>query len=94
LSKLVINSETLHYAPAPDDVAALQRFTSNNVAAGELLLGDFRQIIVGIRSQARIELSTQADQAFDRHQVKVKLTWRGDLNAFHGNQLVRLHAIT
>lgn len=71
------NSAAL-YMTAPDEVAALMNLRTTNMPTDALFCGDFSHYLFGVRSQIRIEVSTEAGEAFERHQVKIKLVWRGD----------------
>ena len=54
----------------------------------EIIVGDFANFALGLRSAARIEVSADAGETFQRHQVAIKAWWRGnfttlDPSAFH-----------
>src|SRR5690606_29157923 len=70
------NSAAL-YMVAPPDVAALQWLTTNNCPEGSMLLGDFTNVLFGIRLTPKIELSKAP--GFKKYQIAVRLVWRGDM---------------
>ena len=42
------------------------------------VLGDFSGLLVAIRDNATIEVSTTGGESFERHQALIKIVWRGD----------------
>jgi len=94
LAKLTINSESNHYAEPPRMIRELQALTSNQIATGEIILADWQTVMIGLRQDVRIEFSTDAGDAFDKHQMRIKATWRGDVAAEHGDHIVRLTGAT
>lgn len=72
--------------PLPADMAALNRFATgqipNNLGAGGAesiaVVGDFSKYVIGLRSQLRLEVSREADDAFHKDQTLIRVIWRGD----------------
>jgi len=72
---------------APSDYTALSRFVSNqvpvNLGAGTneslAFVGDFSQLLIGLRKNITIEISRDADDAFAKDQVMIRAIWRGDV---------------
>lgn len=61
---------------------------STNVPLANAVIGDFSKYAMGLRTTARVEASTTAGEAFERHQVYVKVVMRYDFvtlddSAFH-----------
>lgn len=71
----------------PEALREIPRFVTNKLTAtggtgqdeSTVLVGDFSQLLVGIRSDATIETTTEGGDTFHKHQVGVKITWRGDI---------------
>ena len=43
------------------------------------IVGDFSKLIIGLRQAPMVEVTTDGgDNAFGKHQVRIKITWRGD----------------
>ena len=70
------NSAALYLEPPPA-AKDLMHFSTSSVGDADMLLGDFSKYIIGLRAEARVEFSGDADEAFDRHQVKIRIVWRG-----------------
>lgn len=75
--------------PAPADFAALSKFVSNQVANDQgtgddesyAAVGQFDQLVVGLRHGIQVELSREAGDAFSKDQTLIRATWRGDVQA-------------
>jgi HK97 family phage major capsid protein len=94
LSKLK-EATTDGYLRAPQEVAELQRLVTTRLANTQALLGDFEQVIVGVRLDGmRVEVTTTGGDAFSEHKVLVKATWRGDVQFMHANHIVKLTGIS
>lgn len=90
-----------HYLAPPRSIEALTRHISNNIpitlgtgSDSVAFLGDFKQVLFGVRQGMLIEVSNDAGDAFEKHQVKIKCTWRGDVQFEQPSQLVRIKGIT
>jgi len=94
LEKQTVNSESNHFAEPPRSIRQLQALTSNQVASGELYLADWSTVIIGLRQDIQIEVSGDAGEAFERNQLKIRATWRGDVAAEHGDHLLKLTGAT
>ena len=75
------------FLAAPADYTALKRFVSSRLSTGQALLGDFGKIVLGTRSAMRVEISTQAGEHFEKDQIGIKLTWRGDVGVLQPEHL-------
>lgn len=87
------NSAKLWLGPPPSLDGVLMHQTTG-IGTGQAIVGDGSKIIVGFRSQARVEMTTAADEAFDRHQVKWKITLRFDVGLTHAEAFHTLSDIT
>lgn len=82
------------WLPPPATVAGLTQLRTTNIANDSIVVGDFTQAVWAIRHNARIEMSVEAGDSFAKHQVWIKLVWRGDFGAFRRNAFHRLVGIT
>lgn len=79
---------------APPSLEGVTRYGTTNCPTSSIVVGDWSQFAIGIRQGAMIEVSTQRGDAFSKHQVHIKLSWRGDFAAFRRNAFHRLVGIT
>lgn len=94
LRKLLINSEANHYAVAPPAVASLTHFSTKNMTDTDGIVGDFSKLIIGLRQSPLIELTADGgNNAFGKHQVRIKITWRGDFVAANPAAFTVLNSI-
>ena len=87
----------------PQAFQDLRKFTTSQIEinqtrgsasnASDIYLGDFRQVVIGMRSQVRLEMSTSADDGFAKHQVWLKATLRADIGVRRPDHLVRILGI-
>lgn len=82
------------YLAAPPEIAELNRWVSSQAATGEILLGDFRQVLVGLRQDVEVAVSAVAGETFERNQLAFRLVWRGDSNIQQENHLIKLTNIS
>jgi HK97 family phage major capsid protein len=87
------NSAKLWLGPPPN-VAPLTQLATTNIANDSIVVGQFDQFVWAIRQGAMIEVSREAGDSFAKHQVLIKLTWRGDTGAFRRDAFWRLVGIT
>ncbi len=74
---LLADSQT-RWLGAPENVANLSRFSTTNMVATSMVLGDFSQVFWCIRRGALVEASAVSGDAFKKHQVHFKIVFRGD----------------
>lgn len=74
----------------PDVVAAVPSFRTNQVeddggspASTRLFVGDFTQLMIGLRTSFRLEVSRVAGDAFDNLQIAVRAYLRADVQLAH-----------
>ncbi len=77
-----------NWLPPPSNVAAVDQFSTTTMPDGFIIAGDFTELLFGVRTEARIEVSTEAGTAFAAHQVWIKVFTRwccnvARLGAFH-----------
>ena len=83
-----------NYLVVPVDLSALKRFVTKQLTDAQACLGDFTQVLFGVREAVQIEVSTQGADAWERDQIEIKVRWRGDLQLAQAKHLVRLIGIT
>lgn len=98
LSKLVINSESLHFAPPPPDVAELQRYVTNK-CDDQLFLGDFSEVLIGTSGNIQFDVSKSgvvdgSKEIFKSMEVAIRGFMRADVAFAHPETLVRMLGIT
>ena len=59
LALLLINSEANNYVPTPQGVAQLNRLVTESVGDATAFIGDFTQFLIGIRTDVRVEFTTE-----------------------------------
>ena len=83
-----------NYLQPPTDLTELQRFVTKQLANSQACIGDFSQVLFGVREQVQVELSTEGADTWERDQVEIKIRWRGDVQFAQPTHLVRLIGIT
>jgi HK97 family phage major capsid protein len=87
--KETVNNQPLRQ---PDVVAALQKFRTTNIpsgspAASDVFVGDFTQLMIGVRTNFTLEVSRQAadatNSAFTNLQVWIRCYMRADVQLAH-----------
>ncbi len=81
----------LNAPPTLKDTRFLQ---STNCPVAKLVIGDFSRYLMGVRTGARVEASTQAGDAFANHQVWLKITMRFDFITLDDTAFELLTGIT
>lgn len=66
------------YLVPPPSVAALSHLVTKQVSDTQAVVGDFTQLLIGVRSGITFERGV-ADGDFEKDLVAVKVTWRGDV---------------
>jgi HK97 family phage major capsid protein len=87
------NSAKLWLGPPPN-VAPLTQLVTTNISNASAIVGRFDQFVWAIRQGALIEVSREAGDSFAKHQVLIKLTWRGDTGALRRDAFHRLVGVT
>ncbi len=89
------------FVTPPELLAALKWYASSNMPSnlglGEdqtaMIVGDFRQLLIGIRQNAMIEVSHQAGDFFEKHQTGVKVTLRADFTPIYPGHFTKITGI-
>jgi HK97 family phage major capsid protein len=79
---------------APPALEGQNLYPTNNCPLAQAVCGDFTKLAWGIRQDVLIEASTSAGEAFNRHQLKFKITFRGDTAVMDASAFHRLAGIT
>ncbi len=87
------NAAKLWLGPPPT-VAPLTQFASTNVVTATAVVGDFSQLLLGLRRRPTVEISTQAGNTFAKNQIAIRLVWRGDVALLHETAFCSLTGIT
>ena len=67
---------------------------SKQLADSQACLGDFTQILFGVREAVQVEVSSEGADTWEKDQVEIKIRWRGDVQLAQAAHLVRLIGIT
>ena len=78
------------YLTPPPTFSDVQRYTTNQIDDTKAIIGDFSQLMIGVRSSVQFDRG-YADAGFDKDLVAVRVTWRGDIQVARPNHF---HAIT
>jgi HK97 family phage major capsid protein len=86
----------------PSDYSALTRFASNqipvNLGAGTneslAFVGKFDELMIGLRQNIIIEVSNSAADVFEKDQVMLRATWRGDVQVTRATAFCLMSGIT
>ena len=79
---------------APPSLSNTRLLQSTNMPLAKLVIGDFSRYLMGVRTGARVEASTEAGDAFANHQVWLKITMRFDFITLDDTAFELLTGIT
>jgi HK97 family phage major capsid protein len=82
------------WLPPPPTVAPLTSLPTTSISNASIIVGDFTKAVWGVRHGAILETTREAAEAFEKHQFKIKLVWRGDFNATRRDAFHRLVGVT
>ena len=82
------------YLPRPEHLKDLNIVASSHCPDSKVVIGDFTQMIIGIRQGARVEVSAEADDAFEKNAVKIRMKLRGDWVPAHNAGFYILDDVT
>jgi HK97 family phage major capsid protein len=82
------------YLGAPPTLEGTYWGATNNCPTANAIVGDFQNMIVGIRQNPLIETSAVAGDTFKKHLIAVKVTWRGDWALTDASAFQRLAGVT
>ncbi|MBN2842459.1 MAG: phage major capsid protein [Sedimentisphaerales bacterium] len=66
------------YLSAPEDVSSMQKMVSKSIDNDDIILGDFSNIVLGIRQGATFEASNMADGNFLKNGISFRIILRAD----------------
>lgn len=76
----------------PESIRGITRIASNQVNSGYLVVGDFTQVLVGMRTEMRIEMDKSI--YFDKMQVAIRAYLRCDMHLIRQNHFYVMSGIT
>ena len=82
------------WLPAPATVQPLTALTTTACPDENAFVGDWSQAVFAVRQVGEIAVSYDANEAFERNQVKLRITWRGDIGFLRPTFFHRLEGIT
>lgn len=82
------STEGNYLAPPVDITDRINRLVTKQIGDGQVAVGDFSQVMFGIRGGIRIESSIHP--GFDTDTVHIRAMWRGDIQFALPNHIVRL----
>ena len=88
-----VNAAKMWLGPPPS-LNGVRRYTSMNCPDANLFIGDWSQLALGIRTDATLEVTNTGGEAFSKHQLLIKLTFRGDVACLHSGAFQCLKGIT
>ena len=82
------------YLGLPPSLANVAMLDTTNITTTDVLVGDFTKLLWALRSGPLIESTTVAGNTFKKHQLQIKITWRGDYGVLYANAFRRLTGIS
>jgi HK97 family phage major capsid protein len=79
---------------APPHLANVMMLPTTACPVGTIIMGDFSQFVWAVRQAPLLEVSADAGDAFQKHGVRIKCTWRGDFIVPRPDAFYRLTGIT
>jgi len=95
LAKLVtgLASDETKLVP-PADFTNMQRFVTKQLGDTVAVVGQWDQYLIALRSQIRLEISREAENAFLKDQTLIRAVWRGDGMPINGRAFAVLSGIS
>ena len=94
-AKLLRNSEANNYVSTlPPGVSDLKRLVTTGIPTTGAIVGDFTQAILGIRQGITLQVSTEAEDYFSKHEIGFKIWLRGNIVLEHSDAFCVLSGIT
>ena len=78
----------------PPTAAPPRQLITTNCLITDIVVGDFSQLVIGIKQDAKIEVSGTAGTAFEKNQIRVRITVRLDIHLLRGDHFNKLTGIT
>lgn len=82
------------WVEAPPSIRGKEFYHTTNCDSGKAIIGDFSKFMLGIRTDMRIEVSTEAGEMFEKHGVRIKVTVRADYGLLDKKAFHRLEGVT
>lgn len=82
-----------NYLSPPEDVRELRRLVTKQLGDSQATVGDFTQVMFGVRIGIQIETSRIAGSAYQDDQIWIRARWRGDVQLARPDHLVRIIGI-
>ncbi len=79
---------------APPSLSNVQMLHTTNCTSTKIIVGDFTNLVSGIRQRPLVEISTNAGTAFETHSVQIKITSRIDFAVTRSAAFERLEGVT
>ncbi|MCH8853069.1 MAG: phage major capsid protein [Planctomycetes bacterium] len=79
LAVLLENSEANHFATGPLIFQNLPKHVSMSCPSSSIFIGDFTTMILGLRQNIEISISTEANDAFAKNEIWFRLIYRWDM---------------
>jgi len=79
---------------APPSLANVAMLDTTHMTTTNLLIGDFTKLLWVFRSGPLIESTTSGSGTFSRHQLGIKITWRGDYGVLYPDAFRELSGIS
>lgn len=94
LQVLLANGEANSFVGGPSIAEGLPKFVSTSCNTTDMFVGDFKRVLLGLRQDIEVSISTEADTAFADHQMWFKLVWRGDMQLEDPGAIYRMVGLT
>lgn len=78
----------------PPSLANVTKVSTTNCPSTNIVVGDFTNFAMGVRTGLQIEISTVSGDAFKKHQVHIKATARIDYGVLDASAFRRLSGVT
>ena len=94
LQVLLGNSEVNMFVGGPPIAEALPKFVSTSCNTTDAFVGDFSKVLLGLRQDVEVSVTTEAGSSFADNQMWFRLIWRGDMQVEDPGAIHRLFGIT
>lgn len=74
----------------PQAIEGIRQFRTNQVDPDDVIVGDFTQLMIGVRTSFRLEVSRVAGTSFEKLQVWVRCYLRADVQLAHPEAFILL----
>ena len=88
-----VNSAKSWLGPPPN-VEPLDQLVTTNCPDANIIIGQWDNLVFGLRQEFMLEATTTGGDAFTKHQLLIKITFRGDVGVSQAGAFHRLDGIT